>query len=181
MYGMVNRAIEDLVTTNFGEDKWEEIKEKAGIEEDIFLSNESYPDEMTYRLVSVASETLGAAPDRILHDFGEWWILKTATKGYGALMDAGGSDFVEFMENLPNFHTRVAMIFPNLEPPRFEIVEKTEEFIRFGYYSHREGLAPFVIGLINGLGKRFNQSLEVAHVVQRSEGADHDEFTVRLS
>ncbi len=30
MYGMVNKAIQDLVSTNFGEDKWLTIKEKVG-------------------------------------------------------------------------------------------------------------------------------------------------------
>ena len=96
-------------------------------------------------------------------------------------MDAGGADFFEFMENLPNFHTRVAMIFPNLQPPRFEVLSKTDDSLRLGYFSHREGLAPFVVGLISGLGKRFDQRLEINHVVQRSEASDHDEFEVKLS
>jgi hypothetical protein len=30
MYGIVNKAIEDLVTETFGEDKWEIIKENSG-------------------------------------------------------------------------------------------------------------------------------------------------------
>ena len=32
MYGLVNRAVEDLVCTNFGEETWEKIKEKAGVD-----------------------------------------------------------------------------------------------------------------------------------------------------
>ena len=34
MYGMVNKAIQDLVTIKFGEDKWEAVKRKAGVEID---------------------------------------------------------------------------------------------------------------------------------------------------
>ena len=30
MYGMVNKSVQALVTTNFGIDKWEAIKKKAG-------------------------------------------------------------------------------------------------------------------------------------------------------
>ncbi len=29
MYGLVNRAIEDLVVTQFGQDKWGKIKRRA--------------------------------------------------------------------------------------------------------------------------------------------------------
>ena len=32
MYGLVNKAVEDLVVTNFGEDKWEAIKLQAGVD-----------------------------------------------------------------------------------------------------------------------------------------------------
>ena len=39
MYGIVNKAIEDLVIANFGEDKWEAIKERSGINIDFFISN----------------------------------------------------------------------------------------------------------------------------------------------
>ena len=180
MYGMVNKAVEDLVCEKFGEDKWEEIKEKAGVDVDIFLSNESYDDDVTYSLVGAATDVLGIPADQILFAFGEYWVLKTATKGYGDLMDAAGADLFEFLENLPNFHTRVAMIFPKLEPPRFEVLERTPSSMCVGYYTHRDGLAPFVVGLLSGLSQRFQQKAQTSHTVKRSEGADHDEFVIEL-
>ena len=32
MYGMVNQAIEAMVTEKFGADKWERVKARAGVE-----------------------------------------------------------------------------------------------------------------------------------------------------
>ena len=72
---MVNKAIQDLVSTNFGEDKWLTIKEKVGFEDDFFISMQSYPDELTYDLVGAASEVLELDPAAILEAFGEYWIL----------------------------------------------------------------------------------------------------------
>jgi len=37
MYGIVNKAIEDLVIANFGEEKWEAIKDRSGIDIDFLL------------------------------------------------------------------------------------------------------------------------------------------------
>lgn len=34
MYGMVNKAVEGLVCQQFGEEAWEAIKERAGVEVD---------------------------------------------------------------------------------------------------------------------------------------------------
>ena len=36
MYGLVNKAIQDLVTEKFGEDKWQEIKKLSDFEDDVF-------------------------------------------------------------------------------------------------------------------------------------------------
>ncbi len=40
MYGLVNQAIQGLVIDNFGTENWNKIKQKAGVTEESFLSNE---------------------------------------------------------------------------------------------------------------------------------------------
>ena len=70
MYGMVNKAVEDMVCSMHGEAMWEKVKERAGVDVDVFISNEGYQDEMTYQLVGAASELSGTPPDQILEAFG---------------------------------------------------------------------------------------------------------------
>ena len=123
MYGLVNKAVEGLVCENYGEETWLTIKRKAGVKEESFVSNQGYPDEVTYNLVGAACEVLNAPADAILQAFGEYWVLTTAVKGYGDLMDAAGDNLAEFLTYLPNFHSRVQLIFPNLKPPSFEVDE----------------------------------------------------------
>jgi hypothetical protein len=178
MYGLVNKAVEELVVSNFGEDKWELIKSKAGVDVDVFISNEAYPDSMTYDLVGAASEVLGTAADDILVAFGEHWVLKTAAKSYGPMMKSGGATLKEFLVNIPNFHTRVAMIYPNLEPPRFQCANVTDAGLHLHYYSHRPGLTSFVTGLIQGLGKLYETPCTSTVLERKDQGADHDVFAV---
>lgn len=71
MYGLGNRAIQNLVCERFGEDAWEEIKTKAGVDIEVFLSMEGHPDDVSYGLVPAASEVLGLAPEAVLEAFGE--------------------------------------------------------------------------------------------------------------
>jgi hypothetical protein len=104
--------------------------------------------------------------------------LHTAQKGYGGLMQAAGRTLPEFLRNLPDFHSRVAMIFPKLQPPRFECTDITDRSLVMHYYSHREGLAEFVVGLMHGLGKMFNTPTTVRQTAAKAEGADHDVFEV---
>ena len=181
MYGLVNRAVEDLVVTNFGEEKWEAIKAKAGIDVDAFISNQGYPDEITYKLVGAAVEVLGIPADQILIAFGEHWVLKTAAENYGPMMKSGGKTLKEFLVNLPNFHTRVAMIYPNLQPPRFACSEVTDTSMKLHYHTHRPGLTSFVVGLVQGLGKLYNTAMTCTVAERKDEGADHDVFDVTWS
>ena len=41
MYGMVNKAVEEMARANFGDDAWVKIKAKAGVDTDVFISIES--------------------------------------------------------------------------------------------------------------------------------------------
>ncbi|MFX7898828.1 heme NO-binding domain-containing protein, partial [Acinetobacter baumannii] len=75
MYGLVNRAIEQLVVATAGGPAWRPVCARAGVSPDGFIGMQAYPDDMTYRLVGAASEVLGHPPETVLRLFGEYWIV----------------------------------------------------------------------------------------------------------
>jgi len=175
---MVNKAFKDMVVMHHGESGWEQIKAKAGVDMDVFMSNESYSDDITYNLIGAASEVLKVPAEQILIGFGEHWVMHTASEGYGGLMKAAGKALPEFMRNLPNFHSRVTLVFPKLQPPHFRCTDITDRSLNLPYYSHRRGLAPFVVGLMQGLGKNVKTPVVVRQVAVKDQGGDHDVFGV---
>ena len=178
MYGIVNKAIQDLVTENFGLDKWEMIKEKSGVDVDYFLSNEPYDDDITYQLAGATSEVLGITVGQVLNAFGEWWILKTGKEKYAGLMEAGGKNLKEFLVNLPQFHNRIMLMYPKLTPPEFKVSDIEENSIHVHYFSKREGLQEFVRGLLSGLGKMYKVETSIDLMQSRDEGNTHEIFKV---
>ena len=178
MYGIVNKAIQDLITEKFGEQEWEAIKEKSGVEVDFFLSNESYDDAITYKLAVAASDVLGITVDQVLREFGEWWVLKTGKEKYGSLMEAGGSNLREFLINLPMFHNRIMLIYPKLTPPEFKVTDITDHSVNLHYHSKREGLQEFVTGLISGLAKMYQADVRIELLQSRGSGSTHEIFKV---
>ncbi|MBL4709298.1 MAG: heme NO-binding domain-containing protein [Flavobacteriales bacterium] len=174
MYGIVNQAIQGLVTEQFGEETWQKVKEKSKVNIDTFFNNESYEDKVTYDLAGAAADVLGIPLSEVLIAFGEYWVLKTGMKNYGSLMKSGGGNLKEFLINLPNFHSRVMLIYPNLTPPEFRVSNVDENSLQLHYYSQREGLADFVVGLLQGLGKMFETAITIDLIKSRSEGFDHE-------
>jgi hypothetical protein len=179
MYGLVNKAIHDMVCSQFGQETWQQIRSKAAVETDSFLSMEGYPDDVTHRLVKAASAVLGLSGAEIMQAFGEFWVKYTAEEGYGELMDMSGDNLPEFLQNLDALHARVGITFPKLQPPSFDCTETDESWLTLEYHTHREGLAPMVVGLVKGLGSRFDTEVAVTQTQSKAEGADHDEFLVQ--
>lgn len=58
MYGMVNKALEDMISNEHGQEAWEEIKRRAGVDVGAFVSKEGYPDEVTYKRLQISWSVL---------------------------------------------------------------------------------------------------------------------------
>jgi len=178
MYGLVNKALKDMIFKEHGPQQWAKILALAGLDEDNFISNAPYPDELTYNLVGAASAELGLPAEDILHSVGEWWILVTAKEGYGNLLKSSGKTLAKFLLHLPSFHTRITLMFPDLEPPEFECTDVENNTLLLHYRSHRKGLSTFVVGILCGLGQMFETQVVISHLQVADEGADHDVFRV---
>lgn len=178
MYGIVNKAIEDLISEQFGASVWTAVKEKSEIDVDYFLSHEPYNDDITYKLAGAASDVLGISVGQVLNAFGEWWILKTGKEKYGGLLEAGGNNLKEFLINLPMFHNRIMLMYPKLTPPEFKVSDISDHSIHVHYFSSREGLQEFVRGLLNGLAKMYDVVATIDLIQTRDNGSTHEIFKV---
>ncbi len=179
MYGMVNRALEELICREHGEAVWERIRTEAGVDVEVFMAHQSYPDDVTYRLVGAACGQTGLAGEELLERFGIHWVTVTAAEGYADLMASGGKTLRDFLTNLPDFHTRVGLLFPHLRPPQFRCSQVEAHSLHLHYSSFRPGLTPFVRGLVLGLGQLFETPVEVRLVSSESpDGGAEDEFLV---
>ncbi len=169
MYGLVNRAIEDLVIKAHGSERWQAVLDAADVAVERFEAMEPYDDSITYKLVGAASDVLETPATDLLEAFGRHWILYTGAEGWGAILEAQGSSVAEVVGNLNAMHARVRVAMPSIVVPEFRVIEATEAVLRFEYHSHRDGLAPMVVGLMRGLAERFGESWSVHHSGTRDQ------------
>lgn len=181
MYGLVNRALQSLVIQKLGRDSWREICEKAQIDEYGFVNFMPYPDSLTYQLAAEAAKQMTLTLEQVLEAFGEHWILFTVDEGYGDLINICGSSFVEFLSNINSLHARIRLLHPSISPPKIICSDIQNNSLRIHYYSKRDGLAPMVVGLVKGLAKRFDTSVDIKVIQAKADGHDHDEFEVKFS
>lgn len=178
MYGLVNRALQQMVCARCGDEGWRRVRTRAGVEDEVFVRMNSYPDELTERLLASASEELDTTAGQLLEDFGRYWVRYTLVEGYGALLNDLGSDFRAALGSLDGMHARVSLLYPALRPPRFRCETLEDERIRLHYWSDRRGMAPMVVGLINGLAERYGLRASTFHEMEHEPG--HDSFVIQL-
>lgn len=180
MYGLVNRALQQLVCTSKGEDTWHNIRCKAHVEDEVFMRMDAYPDEITYNLVGAASEVLATPAPELLREFGRYWTRYTLVEGYGAMLNDLGPTFQEALAALDAMHARVALLYPALKPPTFRVAELDEDSFSLHYYSNRPSLGPMVHGLVEGLAERFGIAIDIVHRYTKDASHDHDCFDIRI-
>lgn len=178
MYGLVNKAIQDVVVREYGKGAWTAVLEAAGTPEVDFQGMEEYPDHLTYALVGATAKTLNMSTDQVLEILGEYWVLYTAKAGYGDLLQMAGDSFVGLLQNLDLLHARIGRSYPALQPPAFQCTDISESSLLLHYRSGRAGLAPLVVGLIRGVAKMFKVTAAITVLDSKSAGADHDIFRI---
>lgn len=181
MYGLINNALKGMIIKEFGEEQWQQVLSRSGVADDSFLSMRSYDDSVTYALVDSASEIVGAPVDSCLEMFGQFWVEEVAGKSYGILMNAAGRDMVAFLGNLNTLHDRITSTFINYLPPEFYLEQKGDRYL-IHYISRRQGLTPFVVGLLKGLATRFgNLIIFHSQVSMAVDFGAHTVFEVEIT
>ncbi len=176
MYGLVFRGLQDLICERMGREVWEQIKRQAQVGVEVFVRMDEYPDEMLVSLVVTAAGIMQLTPDALLRQLGQHWSLYTASEGYGALMAHVGDHFGDVLVGLDAMHARVCKMYPHLQPPHFEVSDATTDSLVLHYHSHRHGLTPLVVGLLEGLAMRLHLEITIEPQLQRAQGATHDSF-----
>ncbi len=179
MYGIINQSIQDLVVKEFGEETWLKIIAKSKIDVHEFQNHQVYDDTYTYRLAAAVSEVLHTDLNTVLKMFGEFWILEISLKKYPSMMASGGLGFKEFMINLPNFHNRVYLTYPELVAPEFK-VRMDGETMLVEYHSLRPGLTAMMEGMLHGIVKMFKETgiIVLLESEKINSGLDHDLFRI---
>lgn len=155
MYGMIHRALRQMVMECNGKEVWGRIETAAGIGHSELISAEVYDDAVTMRLIESAASCAKVGIDEFLIQFGQYWIIYAERGPLGSILHFTGGDISTFLRNLDRLHDGVQTVMPDARMPSFRVISEEPGTIVLDYHSSRSGLEPFVEGLLLGLLDRF--------------------------
>lgn len=168
MYGMIHRALRQMVQDSAGTDAWAAIERNAGVGPTEMISGEVYDDAVTLRLIAATAALTATPAEALLIEFGRFWVGFAERGSFGHILNFTGKDIATFIANLDRMHDGVRAVMPDARMPSFAVVHSAPGHIIVDYRSTRAGLEPFVRGLLLGLIDRFSFTGSV------SEGAPGD-------
>ena len=160
MKGVIVTCFARLVRDRYGEDKWEEALEDAGMDRhSIFFATSQLDDATFIKIVNSVCKVLKLTFTQMAEAFGEYWMNEYAPRIYGVYLQEAGSA-KELLLNMDKIHETVTSTIPNSQPPRFNYEWTDSNTLLMQYNSHR-GLIDFFIGLVKGVGTYFQEELVV--------------------
>ncbi|MEO5376228.1 MAG: heme NO-binding domain-containing protein [Magnetococcus sp. DMHC-6] len=164
MHGIIFLALEDFLLTKKGEDAWETLLKRVGMQDHIYESDLSYPDQEGSALFAATAHMLGCSKEEMLVEFGRHII--PGLIDLGRSMDIIHSTWksLDILEYLPKIHTQFSHNNPKIHSPDIRTLRIRHGELAIAYYSDRK-LCAFLRGMIVGLGELFKEPLVVQELI----------------
>jgi len=146
----------------------------------VFVIMRPYPDQVTFDLAAAVARRLGVPLADALQAFGHFWMVYAERQPWGKVMRSMGTNVREMLPALDAMHARLSFAFPGVTMPQFRAETLESGAIHVHYFSSRSGLAPFVKGVLEGMGAMYGETIAVTQIEDRESGADHDVFLVEF-
>ena len=166
MYGMLLESVQYFLTEKFGEAKWNEIRERAGICDHMFITHKRYSESFMKKIADSAAEILGEETDMLSDDFmqyfGTCFVKFFSHYGYDRVIKVSGRYLRDFLIGIDNLHEHMRFGYPKLQSPSFFCEEETSSGLILHYISKRKGFMFYVVGQIKEIASQFyNMDVDV--------------------
>jgi hypothetical protein len=177
MKGIVFSLFEDAVTRAHGEDVWDDLLDRAGLD-GAYTSLGSYPDTDLSSLVAATSALTGDDPQTVIRWFGRE-SMPALARAYPAFFEPH-DDVQGFLKTLNDIiHPEVRKLYPGADVPTFGFSYGPGGTISMRYRSDRQ-LCAFAEGLIEGAAAQYGQTVRLAQPTCLLRGDDWCTIEVRV-
>lgn len=176
MHGVFHKGLKDFVVEEYGDDAWANARESSGVDRQVYLAVNYYPDREFISLVEAVGGVVDDSPFDVLESFGRF-VAERLLDTYGRVVDDDwdAMDLLEHVES--GIHTSLREHNEELSPPELGVSRPTADEVIVVYESPRR-LCPIAIGLVYGVADHFDESLSVTEQRCMHEGDGQCELFV---
>ncbi|WP_144096599.1 heme NO-binding domain-containing protein [Croceicoccus sediminis] len=167
MKGIVFNLLEEVVTSDHGDDAWITLIEGTGVS-GIYTSVGSYPDEELYTLVQASAEALDLSVDEMLRVFGRKAMPLLAQR-YPVFFEDQTSSRSLILSLNDIIHPEVRKLYSGAGCPHFHFQQGSDGRLVVGYQSPRK-LCQLAHGFVDGTADHFGEAVRIEHEMCMNHG-----------
>ncbi|KAF9418035.1 hypothetical protein HW555_005019 [Spodoptera exigua] len=139
MYGLLLENMAEYIRQTYGEERWEDIRRQAGVEQPSFSVHQVYPENLITRLAKKAQEVLGMTEREFMDQMGVYFVGFVSQYGYDRVLSVLGRHMRDFLNGLDNLHEYLKFSYPRMRAPSFICENETRQGLTLHYRSKRRG------------------------------------------
>eukprot|EP00929_Paragymnodinium_shiwhaense_P066124 TRINITY_DN33143_c0_g1_i1.p1 TRINITY_DN33143_c0_g1~~TRINITY_DN33143_c0_g1_i1.p1 ORF type:complete len:688 (+),score=139.60 TRINITY_DN33143_c0_g1_i1:75-2138(+) len=184
MHGIIHVVFKDFLLKKFGQQVWDEVLKRAGLEDDkTILEMKQYDDGLTFTAVKLACEVLDVELTPALELFGSHFVDFAISAGFYNQLKSLGSNIVDLLTNLNLLHHNLERDFRSAVFPVFSVDLESdsgdETTFVMTYTSTRFGFGPLITGVLRRVAERLFE-IDLAIEALKTPAAEAGEFPLRL-
>ncbi|KAG7297429.1 Soluble guanylate cyclase 88E [Plutella xylostella] len=155
MYGLLLENMAEYIRQTYGEERWEDIRRQAGVEQPSFSVHQVYPENLICRLAKKAQEVLGISEREFMDQMGVYFVGFVSQYGYDRVLSVLGRHMRDFLNGLDNLHEYLKFSYPRMRAPSFICENETRQGLTLHYRSKRRGFVYYAMGQIREVARHF--------------------------
>ncbi|XP_046748260.1 soluble guanylate cyclase 88E isoform X2 [Diprion similis] len=155
MYGLILENLSEYIKQVYGEDRWEEIRRQASVEQPSFSVHQVYPENLIPRLAKKAIQVLGITEKEFFDQMGVHFVGFVGQYGYDRVLSVLGRHVRDFLNGLDNLHEYLKFSYPRMRAPSFICENETRHGLTLHYRSKRRGFVYYTMGQIREVARHF--------------------------
>lgn len=178
MHGLINRAIQAFVTSTYGDDRWAEIMDQAGLGFTEFEAMLIYPDDQSQQMLNALERNLERPLPEVLEDLGTFLVSNPQVEALRRLLRFGGVNYSEFLHSLDDLPDRARLAVSDLHLPGLELTEQSPGQFELRCLSGIPGYAQVMMGVLRAMADDYGSLVMLDHEGLRDDGAEIISITV---
>ncbi|XP_034183036.1 guanylyl cyclase at 88E [Osmia lignaria lignaria] len=155
MYGLILENLSEYIRQVYGEDRWEEIRRQAAVDQPSFSVHQVYPENLIPRLAKKAIQVLGITEKEFFDQMGVHFVGFVGQYGYDRVLSVLGRHVRDFLNGLDNLHEYLKFSYPRMRAPSFICENETRQGLTLHYRSKRRGFVYYTMGQIREVARHF--------------------------
>ncbi|XP_024941625.1 soluble guanylate cyclase 88E isoform X2 [Cephus cinctus] len=155
MYGLILENMSEYIRQVYGEDRWEEIRRQAAVDQPSFSVHQVYPENLIPRLAKKAIQVLGITEREFFDQMGVHFVGFVSQYGYDRVLSVLGRHVRDFLNGLDNLHEYLKFSYPRMRAPSFICEHETRQGLTLHYRSKRRGFVYYTMGQIREVARHF--------------------------